>query len=130
LAAVVQATGLLSSQDLSLHVSACDLLIQPFPDGVSSRRTSAMVGLQHGKAMVTTTGELTEDLWAPSGAVAVAPARETSEFVRLVRRLRENGQERERLGAQARRLYEDHFLMERSIARLRASAIRATPGSA
>ena len=43
---------------------ACDLLVQPYPDGISSRRTSAMAGLALGVPVVTTTGHLTEPLWA------------------------------------------------------------------
>src|SRR5579864_2351307 len=53
LARMVRATGALSAEDLSCHVAACDLMIQPYPDGVSTRRTSFMVGLSHGKPIVT-----------------------------------------------------------------------------
>ena len=42
LAGRVAASGGLSGADAAAHLKACDLLIQPFPDGVSSRRTSAM----------------------------------------------------------------------------------------
>ena len=48
LAARIQATGTLSPQALADHIGACDLLIQPYPDGISSRRTSAMAGLALG----------------------------------------------------------------------------------
>ena len=40
---------------LAEHVRACDVLVQPYPDGISSRRTSAMAGLALGVAVVTTT---------------------------------------------------------------------------
>ena len=58
------ATGTLSPRALAEHVEACDLLVQPYPDGISSRRTSAMAGLALGVPVVTTTGHLTESLWA------------------------------------------------------------------
>ncbi len=35
------------------YLSACDLLVQPFPDGASSRRTSLMAGLALGVPIVT-----------------------------------------------------------------------------
>jgi hypothetical protein len=31
------ATGKLGCYDLSLHLSACDLMIQPYPDGITTR---------------------------------------------------------------------------------------------
>jgi glycosyltransferase involved in cell wall biosynthesis len=123
LEACIHATGALAPDQLSWHLAACDLMLQPYPDGVSSRRTSVMAGLSHAKPVVTTSGILTEDLWIASGAVAIAPAGDTSGFVGLARGLRENRVERERLGARAKRLYDDRFAMERSIQTLRSDAI-------
>jgi glycosyltransferase involved in cell wall biosynthesis len=123
LKASIHATGALAPEQLSWHLSACDLMLQPYPDGVSSRRTSVMAGLSHGKPVVTTSGILTEDLWMSSGAVAIAPAGDTSGFLRLARGLRENRVERERLGARAKRLYDDRFALERTIQTLRSDAI-------
>ena len=34
-----------TADDVSHHVAACDVMLQPYPDGISSRRTSAMVAL-------------------------------------------------------------------------------------
>src|SRR5579871_6637805 len=72
------ATGFLSSGELSSHLAACDLLIQPYPDGASSRRSSLMAGISHGVPVVTTSGHLSELLWSESGAVAIAPAGDRS----------------------------------------------------
>jgi hypothetical protein len=41
----VTATGVVSHVALASYVAACDVLVQPYPDGVSSRRTTAMAGL-------------------------------------------------------------------------------------
>jgi glycosyl transferase family 4/glycosyl transferase family 1 len=73
LAGRVFATGRLSPDAVSSHVAACDVMMQPYPDGVSTRRTSAMVALAHARPLVTTTGWLTEGLWAESGAAVLAP---------------------------------------------------------
>ena len=54
-----------------LRVSA--LALQPFPDGISARRTSAMAALALGVPLVTTDGFLTDPVWR-EGAVALAPA--------------------------------------------------------
>jgi len=34
----VHATGVLSSEDLSRNLSACDVMLQPYQDGISGRR--------------------------------------------------------------------------------------------
>ena len=71
-AARVHAAGYLSAADLSAHIAACDLFVQPYPDGITSRRTSAMACLAHARPVVTTTGHLSEPLWVETGAVASA----------------------------------------------------------
>ena len=81
LAGRLHAAGTLAAAELSLHISACDVMLQPYIDGVSSRRTSVMVGLSHGVPVVTTSGRLTETLWAESGAVALAPVEDMAALV-------------------------------------------------
>ena len=83
LAGRVAASGGLSGADAAAHLKACDLLIQPFPDGVSSRRTSAMAGLACGLPVVTNLGPLSEPVWA--GAVAAAPTPDPAAVARLGR---------------------------------------------
>jgi glycosyltransferase involved in cell wall biosynthesis len=123
LAERVHAAGTLAANDLSLHVSACDLMLQPYPDGVSSRRTSTMVGLAHGLAIVTTSGHLTEPLWAQSGAMALAPIGEVPAMVGAAQRLLEDADLRSGMSEAARSLYRECFDLERTIGRLREAAI-------
>lgn len=120
-AAWIHATGELAPEELSCHVAACDLLLQPYPDGVSSRRTSFMVGLSHGKPVVTTSGPLTESLWAASDAVPMAVGG-TPQIVELTRQVRDDRQERMRLSAAASKLYEQQFELARVVSTLRSAA--------
>jgi len=124
----IQATGALAPEELSCHISACDLLIQPYPDGVSSRRTSFMAGLSHGIPVITTAGLLTEDLWAATGAVPIAAAGDIEGFVQLVRHYRDDPEARATIGSAARRLYADRFEVRHVAAKLR-SATPATTGN-
>ena len=72
LAGRVHATGETDGTRLSILLQSCDLLLQPYPDGITTRRTSALAVLAHGRAMVTTTGHLTERvLWESAGACRV-----------------------------------------------------------
>jgi len=115
----VHATGSLNELELSRHLSACDLMLQPYADGVSSRRTSTMTALAHGIPVVTTKGKFTEPLWTTSEAVALAPAQDPAEFARNASQLLEDEPARKRLAASARTLYEEHFHRRRTIAALR-----------
>jgi glycosyltransferase involved in cell wall biosynthesis len=119
LAGRVHATGVLDAPEVSVHLRACDILVQPYPDGVSSRRGSVMAGLAHGVPIVTTFGHLTEALWAESGAVALAPAGDVDTMVRLTEQLLTDRVERKRLGGAANALYQQRFDLGRTIATLR-----------
>ena len=116
---VIQATGQLPAEELAHHLSACDLLIQPYPDGVSTRRGSFMAGLANRKPIVTTTGWLTEPMWKASGAVALTRAGDTEAFVERVRQLCEDAGERIRMGTAAGQLYRERFDISHTISSLR-----------
>ena len=122
LAGRIHATGTLAPASLSRHLAACDLLVQPYPDGISARRTSAMAGLAHGLAVVTTKGRLTEALWQESGAVALADAGDDDALLDEVRRLLASPEARARLGAAGRQLYRERFDISHTIASLRRAA--------
>lgn len=119
LASRIHATGTLVPESLSRHLAACDLLLQPYPDGISARRTSVMAGLAHGLAVVTTKGALTESLWEESGAVALAPAGDIEGLAIIVRELLGDANARGELGERARATYALHFDLIHMSAKLR-----------
>jgi glycosyltransferase involved in cell wall biosynthesis len=122
LAAGLAATGSLPPAEISAHLRACDLLIQPYPDGATTRRTSLMAGLAHGVAVVTNAGHLTEPFWASSGGVALAAA--AGDLAPTAERLLRDPDARARLARAGRDLYERRFAMERTV-----EALIATTGT-
>jgi hypothetical protein len=70
----VSATDLLPARELSQHLQACDLLLQPYADGVSGRRTTTISALEHGMPVVTTFGRLSEPFWRETSAVETIAA--------------------------------------------------------
>ena len=100
-----------TSADISRALQACDLLVQPYPDGVSGRRTSVMAGLAHGVAVVTNAGALTEPAWSASG-LAVVPA---ADLVRTALDLLDDPERRAELADAGRRYYEAHFAVGRTL---------------
>jgi hypothetical protein len=120
LAGCVRGTGALHADDVSRHVSACDVMMQPYPDGVSSRRTSVMVALSHSRAVATTHGALTESVWLQSQAVALAPAGDGAALASAAARLLTDAARTASFAAAARRLYDDVFDLRHTIRGLRS----------
>lgn len=115
----VVGTGPLSPADLSHHVAACDVMVQPYPDGISSRRTSAMVALAHGRPIVTTTGALTEPLWSDAPGVVACPVGDAAAIARACVALT-SAPETAAQSATVRAFYASRFDLSHTIATLRA----------
>jgi glycosyltransferase involved in cell wall biosynthesis len=103
---------------IAAALRACDVLVQPFPDGVTTRRTSMMAALSSARPVVTTSGDLTEPLWSED-AVAMAPAGDQAQFVDEVARLAADTSRRQTVGMRGRQLYDERFALAGTIGRLR-----------
>ena len=115
----LHATGTLSPEDVSRHIGACDIMLQPYPDGVSSRRTSAMAALSHGIPMVTTIGPLSEALWSEAGAATLVPVEEMGSLADAAASLLTSPARRQQLAARAQALYRDRFALQHTVNTLR-----------
>jgi hypothetical protein len=118
----ISATGALGDAQLAAHVAACVLLIQPYPDGISSRRTTAMAGLHLRVPIVTTTGVLTEPFWQQSKAVRLSAVRDWTTFVQHVDALLRHPDERTDLVNTASAFYDQMFDVQRTVVALRTAA--------
>jgi glycosyltransferase involved in cell wall biosynthesis len=118
-AASLHATGTVSEEELAEHVAACDLLVQPYPDGISARRTSAMAGLFLETPIVTTKGRLTETLWEQSAAVRLAAVGDRDAFLRAVDAVLSSSELRRQLRDRGRSLYDRTFDLRLTVAALR-----------
>lgn len=117
----LHATGLLPDEAVSIHVAACDLMLQPYPDGVSSRRTSAMVALSHGVPLVATSGWLTEPLWLESGAAALVPIGEPARLAPAAAGLLADPARRSAIAERGRTLYDERFDVRHTVNTLRSA---------
>ena len=114
----ISATGERPGPEVSAHLRSCDLLVQPYPDGISSRRTSAMAGLANGVPVVTNLGPLSEPLWT-GGAVAGPPMPDPAALARCAAELLGDPAAPAELGRRGAALYRETFAIEHTIARLR-----------
>jgi glycosyltransferase involved in cell wall biosynthesis len=125
LSARLHAVAELPAPSVANCIGACDLLIQPYPDGVSSRRTTAMTGLALGIPVVTNKGHLTEPLWSESEAISLAERNEVGFFVEKVRALVNDENRRRTLGKRGRALYDSKFDLSLTLEQLRKDALLA-----
>jgi hypothetical protein len=101
----------LTGDQVSDHLLACDLLVQPYPDGASSRRTTLMAGLALGVPVVSNLGFLSEPLWKSSGAIAIAPT-DSAKMADRVVELLNSPQQRNELATSGKQLYESRFSLD------------------
>lgn len=114
----VVATGELAPADVAAVLRAADLALQPYPDGVTTRRTTVMAALANGVPVLSTTGELTEDVWRDSDALALVPAGDHAALASRAVDLLRDAAALSRLGTAGARAYRDHFALELTVRRL------------
>jgi glycosyltransferase involved in cell wall biosynthesis len=114
----VTATGPLDARAVAAVLRAADLAVQPYPDGVTTRRTTVMACIANGVPTLTTDGALTEPVWRTSGAVALSPSGDPLRLAARGAALLQDPDARGALGSAGRRLYLREFSLERTVAAL------------
>jgi len=128
LAARIVATGALAAEDVATHLAACDMLVQPYEDGASTRRSSLMAGLALGRPTIANRGRSTEELWSVERAIHLTDSHAPHALAGAVTKLLADANLRERLIENARRLHAERFAMTHTVSALRtvqASAVEA-----
>lgn len=114
------ALGELQQDELAAHLRGCDVLLQPYIDGISSRRGSTMAVLANGIPLVSNLGPLSEPFWANLGCICLASSPSPEALSAATERvLSMNPTARAAMGREAVMLYRDNFGLENTIARLR-----------
>ncbi len=113
LAQAIVASGSRPVDELSTLIQCCDVFVQPYPDGVSARRTTLMALLDHGSAIVASRGIRTEDGW--DDAVQLTPQGDAMAMVESAVALLEAPLRRAALSQAASRLYAERFHVDRAI---------------
>lgn len=122
LSARVLVIGRVSAEEISAHLQTLDLAIQPYPDGVSSRRTSAMACLANGVPTLSTVGEWTEPTWFGDQGIKMTPAGDAAAFVFAAQGLVHDEAARRTLAEAGRKLYRRCFALEHTLDNLLAEA--------
>ncbi len=120
LAARIVATGGLAAEDVSTYLAACDVLVQPYEDGASTRRSSLMAGVALGRPTIANRGRSTEDVWSSEKAIHLTDSHAPHAFAGGVTKILADANLRDLLSDNARRLHAERFAMIHTIAALRA----------
>jgi hypothetical protein len=115
LAGRVQAVGGLPGDELAATLKACDVLVQPFPDGLSTRRGSAMAALGLGMPLVSNAGPATEPPWRGSGALALAPQSTGTSILETAEALLSTPETWPALGRRAAEFYMENFSLAHTL---------------
>jgi glycosyltransferase involved in cell wall biosynthesis len=106
----VHAPGFRDDDAVARLLSAADIFLAPYGDGVSTRRTTVMAALQHGIPVVGTDGPLTDPVLRQStDAVRLVPVQQRERFAREVAALAASDEDRLALGRAGRKLYRSRF---------------------
>ena len=113
----VSCTGPRDDRAVSCAIQACDVMLQPFGDGASMRRTTLMAALAHARATVTTIGRLSEPLWAlqHDRTLVAVDAADAPALAAGTLALAADPGRRARLGEAARALYDGTFALHRTL---------------
>lgn len=102
--------GLIAEADLACYLATVDLLLLPFADGVATRRTTVMAGLQHAVPILGTDGANTSLELRSSGSIALVAADASPDlYAKRACELLADEAERRRFGQAGRALYEERF---------------------
>jgi glycosyltransferase involved in cell wall biosynthesis len=102
--------GRLASEEVACWLSAADLFLAPFVDGVSTRRGSMMAALQHAVPVVGTAGPLTDGILArASEALTLVPVDRPDLFADAALKLAESRDVAKSRGRAGRALYTATF---------------------
>lgn len=120
----ISAPGRLEAKELSVHLAACDVMVQPYLGGISTRNGSLMACLAHGQAVVGSRGWLTEPLWDELQAVELVEESHPAGMAEAVCLLLDDPGRRHDLARRAKDAYEARFALQHTVARLRQLPVR------
>lgn len=104
--------GAVSHPTASRFISAGDMMVLPFMDGVSTRRTTAISALQHGVPLLTTRGADPERYFVHGATAFLVPPGEDDALAEGIMMLADQPELRERLSAGGQSLYSSTFSWE------------------
>jgi glycosyltransferase involved in cell wall biosynthesis len=102
-------TGQLPHPEISRIMSACDLFVLPFTDGVSTKRGTLAAALLHGLPILSTRGKRLDEIFVHGENIYLVPPGDAQGFADGLTQLARCPKLRDRLARGARTLHDAHF---------------------
>jgi glycosyltransferase involved in cell wall biosynthesis len=103
-------TGELAAAEISRRLLASDLILLPFTDGLTTRRSTLMSALAHARPVLALAGPRTDSVLRDAlGALCLTPLGDHAAFGRAAVRLADDPDERTALGDAGQTLYRRRF---------------------
>jgi glycosyltransferase involved in cell wall biosynthesis len=115
-------TGYRDPADVSRLLSSADLFLAPLLGGISTRNTSVLTAMEHGLAIVTTRGSMTDAETFGAAPMAMVDDTATGAFAAAAVRLARDRAERTRLATAIAGFHRRHFDRHVIAQRVRAVA--------
>jgi glycosyltransferase involved in cell wall biosynthesis len=116
----VHSAGLCTPAEVSSVFAACDFMFQPYPDGITTRRSTAMAALANGCFFVSNKGTASEELWHRTAAVHLLRGRTPEEQAGEMDSIARSPERIARGAEEAAEFYRHNFSVERTLTALRA----------
>lgn len=98
------------SAEVSLRLRASDLILLPFTDGLSTRRSTLMAALAHRRPVLGLRGKHTDRMLVDAhGALTLTPVGQVDAFAQAAVRLTRDRELLQSIGEAGARLYEERF---------------------
>lgn len=111
--------GLCTPAEVSSVFAACDFMFQPYPDGVTTRRSTAMAALANGRFFVSNKSAASEELWNRTAAVHLLRGRTPEEQAGEIDSIARSPERIARGSEEAAEFYRRHFSVDRTLSALR-----------
>jgi glycosyltransferase involved in cell wall biosynthesis len=115
LGARVFASGVRPSEEIARLILACDVMFQPYPGGITTKRGSAMASLAQGRCIVSNKGPEMDRLWNECAGVRLLETPDPAGFAAELIRLAAVPAELAERGTAASAFYQDRFSLEHSV---------------
>jgi glycosyltransferase involved in cell wall biosynthesis len=116
----ITSLGFCPAADVAKYLAICDLVVQPYIDGISCRRTTAMASLALGTPMITNVGPLSESFWSDSNAIRRETWGQWSRWSQSIEYLLTHPNDREILKQHSAALYRNNFSWPHTLESLRS----------
>jgi hypothetical protein len=111
----ILAPGIQLLEDISIGISACDVMLQPYGGGISTRNGSLMAILSHGTPCVANRGHVTDPEWDEWNIVDLVDEDDFQEMVDKAYRMVVTGNLRAEMQAKIFEHYKSNFSISRTV---------------